>query len=203
VPRVEAPAPPPPVVKPIKPPPVAAKPQPKREPPPVVQRETPMPPPQPVVVPQRPIEPEPPVTAPPRVEAPPPVAVPPTVVEAPPPPPPAPAPRAQQQPTIGPAVDAAVLREYGAVVSSAVAKKKVYPRLAMMRHWQGTTDLKLQIAADGAMKSLSVARSSGFDVLDEQAMKMVKDALPLPNLPDALRGREFAIDIPVAFKLQE
>jgi len=34
-------------------------------------------------------------------------------------------------------------------------------------------------------------------------MKMVKDSIPLPTLPDALRGREFALDIPVAFKLQE
>jgi protein TonB len=100
-------------------------------------------------------------------------------------------------------MDASVLREYGAVVSGAVAKKKVYPRLALMRRWQGTADLKLQIAADGNLKSLTVAHSSGFEILDDQAMKMVRDSMPLPTLPDALRGREFAIDIPVAFKLQE
>jgi protein TonB len=89
------------------------------------------------------------------------------------------------------------------VVSSLVAKKKVYPRMALTRRWQGTADLKLQIAADGNLKALSVAHSSGFEILDEQAMKMVKDAMPLPALPDALRGHEFAIDIPVAFKLQD
>jgi protein TonB len=127
------------------------------------------------------------------------VETPPPPVEA---PPPAPAPKVQQ-PLPPPALDPAVLREYGTMVSTAVAKKKVYPRLAVMRHWQGVTDLKLQIAVDGAVKSLSITRSSGYEVLDDQAMKMVKDALPLPNVPEALRGREFAIDIPVAFKLQD
>jgi len=89
------------------------------------------------------------------------------------------------------------------VVSGAVAKRKVYPRLALMRRLQGTTDIKLDVSADGNLKSLRVTRSSGFEILDEQALKMVKESMPLPALPDALRGHEFAIDIPVAFKLQD
>jgi protein TonB len=197
----QVPAPPAPVVKatpkPVPPPPLPeAKPELQPEPPPVVETRAPPPPPQPIVVPQRLAAPEPQVTAPPRVETPPQAHV------EPPPPTPAPAPRVQA-PLPVPTLDANVLREYGAVVSSVVAKKKVYPRMALMRRWQGTTDLKLQIAADGNVKALSVAHSSGFDILDEQAVKMVKDAMPLPGLPDALRGREFAIDIPVVFRLQE
>jgi len=109
-----------------------------------------------------------------------------------------PPPRAQ-----APALDPNVLHDYGAIVSNAVAKKKVYPRLALMRRWQGTSELKLQVGADGNIKALTVSHSSGFGILDDQAMKMVKDSIPLPTLPDALRGREFALDIPVAFKLQE
>jgi protein TonB len=194
----QVPLPPAPVLKaapkPVPPPPVPeVKPEPQPEPPPVVEtRALPPPPvpPQPIAVPQRPAAPEPQVTAPARVETPPQAHV-----------EPPPAPRVQTP--SAPTLDITVLREYGAVVSSVVAKKKVYPRLALMRRWQGTTDLKLQIAADGNVKALSVAHSSGFDILDEQAVKMVKDAMPLPGLPDALRGREFAIDIPVAFRLQE
>jgi periplasmic protein TonB len=181
--------------KPVAPPVPEVKPEPRPEPPPMVETRAPPPaasepiPPQPIVVPQRAATPEPPVAAPPPPQA---------HVE---PPPPTPAPRVQTPPA--PTLDASVLREYGAVVSNVVAKKKVYPRMALMRRWQGTTELKVQIAADGNVKALSVAHSSGFDILDEQAVKMVKDAMPLPGLPDALRGREFAIDIPVAFRLQD
>ena len=196
--KEQAPPPPAPVVKaipkPVPPPQPQVKPAPE-PPPPVVETRAPPPPPQPIVVPQRPAEPEPRVTAPPRVETPPPEAR----VE-PPPASPAPPPRVQ---SVVPTLDPSLLRDYSAVVSSLVAKKKVYPRMALTRRWQGTADLKLQIAADGNLKALSVAHSSGFEILDEQAMKMVKDAMPLPALPDALRGHEFAIDIPVAFKLQD
>jgi protein TonB len=185
--------PPPPVVKAIprriQPPPVPeVKPEPKPEPPPIETR-TP-PPPQPIAVPPRPVQPEPQAAAPVRVEPPP------VRVEA-------PAPVQPPAPPQPPALDANVLHDYSAIVSGAVAKKKAYPRLALTRRWQGTTDLKLQVAADGNLKALSVTHSSGFEVLDDQAMKMVKEAMPLPVLPDALRGREFAIDIPVAFKLQD
>ena len=89
------------------------------------------------------------------------------------------------------------------MLSQTIAKKKGYPRLARMRNWQGTTDLKLQIGADGKLKELSVAHSSGFDVLDEQALKMVKDSQPLPEAPVALRGHDFSINVPVVFRLQD
>jgi periplasmic protein TonB len=189
--------PPPPVVKerpkPVTRPPVPeVKPEPKSEPPPVVETRAPQPPPQPLVVPQQPSQPEPPVTVP-RAETPPQ-----TRVEPPPAVPVSPPPRVQAL-----ALDPIILRDYGAIVSSAVAKRKVYPRLALTRRWQGTAELKLQVAADGNIKALIVAHSSGFEILDDQAMKMVKDSMPLPSLPDALRGREFALDIPVAFKLQD
>ena len=206
------PPPPPPVVKarpkPVTPPPVPeVRPEPRPEPPPVVETRTP-PPPQPIVIPQQPSQPEPQVTAP-RAEPPTPVrAEPPPQPRVEPPPqarvepapaqPVSPPPRAQ-----APALDPNVLHDYGAIVSNAVAKKKVYPRLALMRRWQGTAELKLQVGADGNIKALTVSHSSGFGILDDQAMKMVKDSIPLPTLPDALRGREFALDIPVAFKLQE
>jgi len=197
-PKIDTPPPPPlvkPAPKPLPPPVSQVKPQPKPEPPPVVEKQLPAPPPeQPIVVPQRPAQPEPQVMAPPRVEAPPPLQVEPAPVA------PAPPPR---MPPPAPGLDASLLRDYSAVVSSAVAKKKVYPRIALMRRWQGTTQLKLQVGADGGMKALSIARSSGYEILDEQAMKMVKDAMPPPNLPEALRGQEFVLDIPVAFKLQD
>jgi protein TonB len=100
------------------------------------------------------------------------------------------------------APDPALLKAYGSVLAQAIGQRKSYPRLARMRNWQGTTELKLQIGADAKLKGIIVARSSGFDLLDEQAVTMVKQTLPFPELPEALRGREFAIAVPVVFKLQ-
>jgi len=52
-------------------------------------------------------------------------------------------------------------------------------------------------------ESLSLVKaSSGYEILDNQALDMVKKAKPLTPIPAALRGREFTVDIPVIFDLQ-
>ncbi len=54
----------------------------------------------------------------------------------------------------------------------------------------------------GAIRSSLVTASSGHEILDNQALDMVHKAKPLTPIPAALRGREFAVDIPVIFDLQ-
>jgi protein TonB len=105
-------------------------------------------------------------------------------------------------PTGPSAPDPALLKAYTSVLAKAIGQRKSYPRMARLRNWQGTTHLKLQIGVDAKLKDIAVAQTSGFDVLDEQAVTMVKQTLPFPELPEALRGREFTITVPVVFKLE-
>ncbi len=210
-----APAPPPPIVQPQPPPPPPVK------KPITPEKKVPPPPPPPVrelVLPKKPdvrpepipeprVEPKPEPVPEPRVETPPPVAQP--RVEPPPTPkaetPPPPAPRVET-PTAPPpptAIDSDMLKGYASLLSQAIAKKKTYPRIAQMRNWQGTAELKLEFGADGKLKNVAVTHGTGFSVLDEQAVKMVKDSQPLPQAPEGMRGRDFAVTVPVVFKLQD
>jgi protein TonB len=146
-------------------------------------------------------EPKPQPVPEPRVEALPPPVVqpqpePPPVAVEPPPKAPAPVPQASSAP------DPGLLKAYGSVLAQAIGQRKSYPRLARMRNWQGTTELKLQFGVDAKLKGITVARSSGFGLLDEQAVTMVKETVPFPELPAALRGQELVIAVPVVFKLQ-
>jgi periplasmic protein TonB len=192
--------PPAPVLRP--PPPVPEKPP---EPPPVITRVVPQPeaPPELRVAPQPEARVEPKTAPEPRVEAtPPPVPQPrlePPQARVEPQPPPKVEATAPQPPS---APDPALLKAYGSVLAQAIGRRKNYPRLARIRNWQGTAELRLQIGTDGALKGLTVTHSSGFPVLDEQAVTMVKETIPLPEMPEALRGREFAITVPVVFRLE-
>jgi len=187
-----------------KPPPAPEPPKPEpekpREPP-----KKPLPPvkPQPIPIPRA----EAPPPAPVRESEPPPPAViaaaprssePPPAFTAPPPPPPEPpkpkGPTDQE-------VDSA-RGNYGSLLSREFAKHKQYPRVAQMRGWQGTTRVELHIDANGNVISSIVSESSGFEVLDKQALEMVRKASPLPLPPETLRGREFAIIVPIAFRLE-
>jgi len=146
-------------------------------------------------------EPTPPTQSPPPTEV---IAVtprpeaplspiPPAPVIAPPPPPPS-------GPTESELNDAR--SRYGSALWSALEKHKQYPRIAQMRGWQGEVILELLLDGNGHLKSRKVISSSGFEALDKQALDMVEKAAPFPTPPEALRGSQFSIRVPIPFKLE-
>jgi protein TonB len=99
------------------------------------------------------------------------------------------------------APDAGALAAYGRELAGAVATRQRYPRLAQLRQWQGTAVLQLELAAAGGLLAVRVLSSSGHEILDQQALEMVRAAVPLPPLPGVLAGQPLTVDVPVVFKL--
>ena len=50
--------------------------------------------------------------------------------------------------------------------------------------------------------SASIKASSGHEILDNQAMDMLKKGKTTVLIPASLRGREFSVDVPVIFSLE-
>lgn len=158
---------------------------------------------------ERPALPLPPVIAAPELQAPTAAetpralesAAPPAVVAAPPtrPGPAAPAPTS----IAVDAFDPATLGQYRIAIIAAAKRYKKYPRLAMDNNWEGQAEIRMVIGADGTIASISVKTRSGFEVLDEQAMEMIRKAKPLAPIPPQLRGKGFTVDVPVVFSLKE
>jgi len=96
--------------------------------------------------------------------------------------------------------DAGLLDAYRLALIDAARRYKRYPVQAMERGWQGRVEIRVVIGADGMIKRTLVKTSSSYQILDDQALDMVKRALT--QIPSALRGREFSVDIPVIFELQ-
>ena len=93
------------------------------------------------------------------------------------------------------------LQGFGRALSELFATRQAYPRLAAMRGWEGEVRLRIHIARKGSIVSVELAQSSGFDLLDQSAIKLVEASGPLPPLPEALQGREFEILVPVQYRL--
>jgi len=53
------------------------------------------------------------------------------------------------------------------------------------------------------MVNAAILQSSGFEVLDNEALEMVQQAAPLPPPPEALRGRELTVMVPIVFRLND
>ena len=80
---------------------------------------------------------------------------------------------------------------------------KRYPRIAQDNNWEGRVELRIAFAESGALAALTVKKSSGRAVLDEQAQAMIRSAQPQATIPPALRGRAFVLEIPVDFFLKD
>ncbi|RTL56041.1 MAG: energy transducer TonB [Rhodocyclaceae bacterium] len=96
---------------------------------------------------------------------------------------------------------AATLASYGQTLSERLGRLQRYPRLAEMRGWQGEVQLHLRIARKGALLDVQIARSSGYDILDRNALQLVQDSAPLPAPPDTLGGGELDIVVPIHYRL--
>lgn len=179
---VPVPAPPPPEKKLVekRPAPRAAKPVPRVETP-VVREETP-----PVV------EAPAPVPAPAPVAAPPPVAA----VE----PQPAPSPAPQAPPAEIP--ESMSRDQYRVQLIDEARRHKRYPALARENNWQGDVKVAVAVAANGR-PTVTLRGSSGYDVLDRQALEMFSRAARAVPIPPSLRGKEFTLEVRAVYGLED
>ena len=91
--------------------------------------------------------------------------------------------------------------QYGALLASEIAKHKQYPILAKRTRQQGNVILQVQITSLGKLIAAQVYQSSGYELLDSQAMEMVKKATPFSHPPSALGERDLTLLVPVSFRL--
>ena len=181
---VPVPAPPPPEKKLLekKPAPRAAKPVPRVETP-VVREEAP-----PVVEAPAPV----PARVPAPVAAPPPVAA----LE----PQPAPSPAAQAPPAEIP--ESMSRDQYRVQLIDEARRHKRYPALARENNWQGDVKVAVAVAASGR-PTVTLRGSSGYDVLDRQALEMFSRAARAVPIPPSLRGKEFTLEVRAVYGLED
>jgi TonB family protein len=73
-----------------------------------------------------------------------------------------------------------------------------YPQEARRWNWSGTTLVHVLMGADGNLKNIFVQKTSGFRVLDDQALRMVQ-RVAATRVPDRLKGRDVALTLPIGF----
>jgi protein TonB len=180
---------------PVAPPVVTPAPPPEPVPPPPQLEETAPPTPAPIVTVPMPPEPKPVRHPPPRHEPPPIMAAPAPPVEAPPTPvPPAPAVSLPQPSNAVPTWQSALLAR--------LEQFKRYPNLAQFRHQQGVVQLRFTMDRQGNVLSAQIAKSSGYDALDDETLALIHRAEPLPPPPADVPGQTFSLTVPVQFFLK-
>ena len=97
----------------------------------------------------------------------------------------------------------AEIQNYYDEVLQRVVENQVYPLEALRNAWQGQVIIATVIGRDGQVKSAELGRSSGHDILDSEALDKVRALRNLPDPPPLLKGREFKLEVPVSFVLDQ
>jgi len=77
---------------------------------------------------------------------------------------------------------------------------QAYPRLARTEGWEGVVVVKTTINSDGNLLDAVVTKSSGFDALDEDAVKLMHRVCPV-HLTRDLGKSKIAVMIPIRYRL--
>lgn len=109
--------------------------------------------------------------------------------------------RLEMQRKIGGLDKASQMEYYGKQISAHLQRSRSYPRIAQMRGWQGSVVIRLDYDAQGRSVSARVIQSSGYEVLDNDALNKVKVMQPFPLPPDSLLNSAFSVSIPINYSL--
>ncbi len=89
------------------------------------------------------------------------------------------------------------LNEHFAYIRNKILSNVSYPDPAKRKGWQGKVLLSFIITADGSVRDLRIVKSSGFTLLDRNAIETVRDTAPFPRPPD-----EAQLVIPITYHLE-
>jgi periplasmic protein TonB len=97
---------------------------------------------------------------------------------------------------------AAAIARFRQQIVDLAARYKRYPRRARDNGWTGDVVVRIEVAPSGSVNAVSVKTSSGYDVLDDQALEMFRKAAAEVAVAAGLRGSAFAVEVRAIYSLQ-
>jgi protein TonB len=121
---------------------------------------------------------------------------------------PAPAPRIDMRDAVPPPApmpdtDAVVVLRYSSDVVKAAKRIERYPRAAVDNNWTGEVKVTMWIGANGRIADLRVTQSSGYALLDRNALQMFESAQSLVPIPRELAGKAFEVDLRAIYSVTD
>jgi periplasmic protein TonB len=95
------------------------------------------------------------------------------------------------------------IRQYRLNLAREARRFKSYPGVARERGWEGDVVVVVNTVAGAQLPQVALGQSSGRALLDEEAVNLVEQAVRSATIPDSLRGRSFALTLPIQFRLDE
>jgi len=95
----------------------------------------------------------------------------------------------------------APLQNYISIVQRRILDNLSYPDSAKEAGFQGVVKLGLRISYSGELLDVSVKSSSGYSILDDNAVSVARGISPYPPFPPSIDQKEISIEIPIVYRL--
>lgn len=95
------------------------------------------------------------------------------------------------------------VRQYRLNLAREARRFKHFPQFARDRGWEGVAVVVVSTMAGTPLPRVSLTQSSGFEMLDDEALALVAQAVNTAVLPDSLRNRTFALTLPIHYRLDD
>jgi protein TonB len=93
------------------------------------------------------------------------------------------------------------MMEYSNIVQRRILESLRYPSSAKEAGFQGTVKLNLHISYVGDLLDASVKDSSGYKVLDDNALKAAREVGTFPPFPSSIDLKDIWIEVPIIYKV--
>ncbi|HEC13233.1 MAG TPA: energy transducer TonB [Acidiferrobacteraceae bacterium] len=93
-----------------------------------------------------------------------------------------------------------------ALVRLALGRYFTYPPLARKYGWEGEVHLNARLGADGQLHNIRVSRSSGYAILDDDAVYTLQQIGTVPHIPPTsqwLGKQDYDFELPVIYRLTQ
>jgi len=84
-------------------------------------------------------------------------------------------------------------------IKQAIEQNWEYPELALRYGLQGRLSLEFAVDANGQLEQLRIIRSSGSQLLDDEALRAIKAAAPFPPIPTWIKGNPLSISVSMEY----
>lgn len=93
----------------------------------------------------------------------------------------------------------AAVSNYPGKVASKLRRSLRYPREAKRERIRGDVVVSFTVTANGGVSNIRIARSSGFQILDDAARDAVRRAAPFPPIPANAGRSRWPFSVPLGF----
>ncbi len=94
------------------------------------------------------------------------------------------------------------ISQFRKMIKSHLVQYQFYPFSARANGLEGTVQLQFLLLSNGQTRDIRIMRSSGFTMLDQSAVKAVKQANPFPRIPEKFQKQSILFQVHLVYNLR-